>query len=184
MFISSMFAPMKNNLMIRTERLILLPLDTSYFASTYSYSTDLENTRFMVHMPKANKAEVMEFLSYTEAEWQKVKPAFYEYAVTYEGVHIGAVSVYFNSEFTHGEIGYIIDKHYHGNGFAHESAKAVIDMCVAMGVRSFTAHCDSENFPSIRVLEKLGMHFVSCRSGRKNRSSDEMRNENSYKLNL
>ncbi len=39
----------------------------------------------------------------------------------------------------------------------------------------FIAHCDSENIGSYKVMEKLGMSFVSCSEGRKNKASDEER---------
>ncbi|MBQ8523535.1 MAG: GNAT family N-acetyltransferase [Clostridia bacterium] len=175
---------MNNDIVIKTERLTLVPLGTQFIDSTFRYATDPANTGFMVHMPKASREEVSEFLEYAENEWNKETPSFYEFAVLFDNDHIGSVSVYFNDSFDSGEIGYIIDKNYHNRGFAYESAKSVIDMCATNGIKSFTAHCDSENFASIRVLEKLGMEFVSSKFGRKNRSSDEIRTENSYKLDL
>lgn len=170
---------------INTKRLTLVPLGPEFLLSAHEYSGDLENTRLMVFLPDADINETAEFLENSMAEWQKSKPMFYEFAILKDSEHIGAVSVYLSDDYTEGELGWIINKKYWGNGYATEAARAVFDFAVReLKVRRIFAHCDSENVASYKVMEKLGMTLVSRTRGRKNRSSDEDREELEYALEL
>lgn len=130
-----------------------------------------------------NCEEVEEFLSNVEKEWEKEQPSYYEFAVILDNVHIGAVSMYFDDSFDTGELGWIIDKNYWGKGYAFEASSAMVKKCLKdMNIRKFIAHCDSENISSRRVMEKLGMYLVEQYGGRRNRASDEMREECRYEM--
>lgn len=95
---------------ISTGRLLLRPLGKGDLASTASYAMDVENTKYMCFLPDETVEEVEQFLANVEREWRKETPEFLEFAVLYQGVHIGAVSVYFEKDA--GEIGWIIRKDY------------------------------------------------------------------------
>lgn len=166
---------------ISTGRLLLRPLEKGDLASTASYAMDVENTKYMCFLPDETVEEVEQFLANVEREWRKETPEFLEFAVLYQGVHIGAVSVYFEKDA--GEIGWIIHKDYWGNGFACEAAKALIDYVKAeRNVSHFLAHCDTENTASYRVMEKLGMRRTGEWGGRRNRSASEDSFEYRYEL--
>lgn len=165
-------------MMIQTKRLTLKPLGIEYLASVNKYATNFENTKWMVFLPKESIEETEQFLVNCDKEWKKVSPLFWEFAILLSDIHIGAVSIYFNEDYISGELGWIIDKKYWGNGYAYEAAKAVIDVCKKKrNMKKFIAHCDSENRASIRVMEKLGMKIIGKYTGRKNRASDEVREE-------
>ena len=169
---------------IQTPNLTLLPHGPKYLSSTHKYATDTENTRYMFHLPNASLEETQAFLTNAEKEWQKAEPSFYEFAVLFNGRHIGAVCVYFDDEGS-GEVGWIIDKDYWGRGFATEAAGGMIQYFRSeLGVRRFIAHCDSENIASQRVMTKLGFKLIDEYGGRKNRASDEERMERMYALEL
>lgn len=169
---------------ITTERLILKPLGMEYYDTVCKYSMDIENARYMVWLPKNNIEEVETFLSAVDQEWKKEAPSYLEFAIIFDNIHIGAVSIYFDDSFVSGELGWIIDKRYWGRGYAYEASRAVVEKCrAAMGIGKFIAYCDSENYPSRRVMEKLGMHLVEQYGGRKNRASDEIREECLYEMN-
>jgi RimJ/RimL family protein N-acetyltransferase len=51
-------------------------------------------------------------------------------------------------------------------------------------VKHLIAHCDAENIASYKVMEHLGMHLTSRSFGRKNKSSDEDREELMYEMQL
>lgn len=168
---------------IKTKRLILKPLGIQYLKTVFEYASDLETTKYMVWFPKKNLDETSDFLMGADKEWAKEKPEFYEFAVIFDGKHIGAVSIYLSQDMTKGEIGWIFNKKYWGQGFAEESAKALIDFAVdGLGLKKIIAHCDTENIGSYRLMEKLGMKRTSLIGGRKNRSSDEERMEYQYEL--
>ncbi|MCM1386349.1 MAG: GNAT family N-acetyltransferase [Bacillus sp. (in: Bacteria)] len=166
---------------IHTKHLVLKPLGKQYLKSTISYAMDYENTKYMCHLPDETVEEAEEFLTNVEAEWKKKKPKFLEFAIIYHDIHIGAVSVYFENDT--GELGWIINKNYWGNGFAYEAAKALIDYVkTEIKVNRFLAHCDTENAASYKVMEKLGMSRTGEWGGRRNRSATEDSLEYQYEL--
>ena len=56
------------------------------------------------------------------------------------------------------EIGYELFRRVHGNGYATEAARAVVEAAAATGRKRLWATVGSWNAPSLRVLEKLGFH--------------------------
>lgn len=168
---------------IQTKRLTLCPLGTKFLESTHIYVSDIENTKYMVRLPNETIDETREFLSYCEEEWKKEKPSFYEFAVLLDEVHIGAVGIYMNEAYDEGELGWIFNPLYHNKGYATEAASAIMEFTrTELGVKHFIAHCDTENYASQKVMQKIGLERVSCSGGRKNRSSDEERQEYKYEL--
>lgn len=168
---------------IYTKRLLLVPLGPQYLISTHKYSSDFDNTKYMIHLPNIDIIETQSFLDSVHAEWQKNSPQFYEYAILLDNEHIGAVSIYINKDNAEGELGWIICKKYWGNGFATEAAREIINFAIQeLKVTKFIAHCDSENIGSYKVMEKLGMTLVNKKRGRRNKLSDEDREELMYSL--
>ena len=170
---------------LKTERLILEPLSAKHYETTFRYSTDPENTKMMVYLPKESEEEVRDYLLKCEKQYQKDIPEYLEMAILLDGIHIGAVSIEFVDNNSVGELGWIISRDYWGNGYTVEAARALIDCCKEQyGLTHYIAHADSENHASIRVMEKLGMKFVKKYGGRKNRISDEIRDEVLYEISL
>ena len=166
---------------INTERLVLKPLGKEYLKTTIQYAMDYENARYMCHLPNDTVEETEAFLANAEEEWKKEQPQFLEFAITYNDIHIGAVSVYFEND--SGELGWIINKNYWGNGFAYEAARAVIDYSkTQMKVSHFIAHCDTENIASYKLMEKLGMNRTGEWGGRRNKSASEDSLEYQYEI--
>lgn len=168
---------------ITTQRLTLKPHGTQYLETTHRYASDIENTRFMTHLPNDSREDTLRFLQSVDAEWQKETPDFYEFAIQLNGTHIGAVGAYRDHDAL--ELGWIIDKRYWGMGYASEAARGLVDaLNRQLGEKRFIAHCDSENTASSRVMQKLGMLLVETSPGRKNRASDEERCECLYEMNI
>lgn len=168
---------------IRTKRLVLVPNGIRFLESTYEYTSDIENTRFMIYLPNESIEEAEEFLKQVESEWQKENQTAYEFAILYQGNHIGSIGFDVDEDRSLAEFGWYLSKKYWNMGLTTEAAEAVLDYAVnVVGVRHFIAHCDSENAGSYRVMEKLGMERKDCYGGRKNRSSDEERMELLYEL--
>ena len=166
---------------ITTERLQLQPLGSEYLESVNDYAMDYENTKYMCRMPNERIEETANFLQNVDVEWAKEKPEFYEFAILYEGEHIGAVGIYFENGI--GEIGWIINKKYWRNGFAFEAAQALVRYFIDyMGTTHFIAHCDTENTASYKVMEKLGMVKTGEYGGRRNRAAVQDSNEYRYEL--
>ncbi len=59
------------------------------------------------------------------------------------------------------DLGYRFMKKHWGNGYAYESAKHVLDYGFnTLNLKSIIGRAHIENIASIKVLQKIGMHFV------------------------
>lgn len=172
---------MKNCFHINTERLTLKPLGREYLETTILYAMDYENTKYMCNLPNETVGETEDFLTGVENEWKKEKPDFLEFAILYHDIHIGAVSVHLENDT--GEMGWIINKGYWGNGYAYEAAKALMNYAkTELKITRFLAHCDTENIASYKLMEKLGMRRTGEWGGRRNKSASEDSMEYQYEL--
>ena len=144
---------------IKTNRLILRPLSTSDLLTTHIYAADLEVTKYMIFLPNHNVDETLDFLKWCEKEWGKEHPNDYEFAICFDGKHIGAISLSRVDELCY-ELGWIVDKEHQGRGFATEAAQELVRLAKSLGAKKVIAHCDTRNIASRRVMEKLGMKFV------------------------
>lgn len=171
---------------LRTERLVLCPTGLKYLHSTYDYTSNPDNTRFMTHLPNASLAECADYLAKADEEWAKPQPAYCEFAILLDDEHIGGVGLFPDeSDPTRAELGWILHQKHWGKGIVTEAARALIHFAAhKRGIRHFIAHCDSENAASYRVMEKLGMIRTGYWRGRKNRLSDEDRGEYQYELDI
>lgn len=168
---------------INRNKIVLEPLGLKHLKTVHEYASDLENTKYMVHLPNETIEETRGFLEWKEVEWKKEVPGSYEFAVMLGDVHIGAVCAYLNENRTEAEIGWILNKNYWRKGYAFEAATLLVDFCKKeLNIHKFAAVCDTENIGSYRVMEKLGMKRVCERDGRKNRASEELSREYQYEM--
>ena len=168
------------NIEISTKRLLLKPLGSEYLQTVTDYAMDSE-IRYMIHLPNESIDETVSFLKNVDQEWEKENPEFFEFAVLYRNDHIGAVSIYFENGI--GELGWIVNKKYRGNGFAYEAADSLVKYFAAdRGTTHFIAHCDTENTASYKIMEKLGMLRTDEYGGRRNRSALQDSFEYKYEL--
>ena len=147
---------------IKTERLLLRPMNVSDLEIVHEYASDTENTKYLRFGPNESVEETTAFLSGIEKEWAKDAPDFFEFAIELDGKQIGAVCVYLDEKHESGEFGWILNKKYWGNGYATESALALKDHVVKnFKVKKLIAHCDARNTASARVMEKIGLKLES-----------------------
>ena len=168
---------------LSTKRLRLAPLGSQYLQTVLDYAMDAETTKYMYRFPMATREETAGYLAAVELEWEKDTPGYYEFAILYGARHIGAATLYFEGGI--GELGWILNKHYWGNGFALEAAAALVRyFSVHMGTSHFMAHCDTENVASYKVMEKLGMVRTGRQGGRRNRAASQDSFEYQYELKI
>lgn len=147
---------------IKTERLLLRPLNIADLETVHEYASDVENTRFMLYLPNRTKQETEEFLTRVTKEWEKEEPSFYEFAVVLNGLQIGAVSVSLDDKKEAGMLGWILNKKYHKAGYALEAALAIKDFALnVLHLKKIIADCDYRNEPSYRLMEKIGLKLES-----------------------
>ena len=148
--------------LIVTDRLILRPLEVTDLPTAHRYASDKEITRYMLNLPNDTEEETLKFITDAITEWNKEQPEYYEYAVTLDGYQIGGVCLYLTDDRKQGELGWILDREYHGKGYAFEAAQAMIDLAEQLGLESVFARCDSRNAPSDALMKRLGLTLESA----------------------
>ena len=170
---------------IHTNRLTLVPLSMEHLQTAYAYSSDPENTKYMMFLPVESIEETRKFIEDSQRELEKETPGYYEFAVLLGNEHIGSVNLYFDTAPDLGELGWLFLPEYQGRGYATEAAKGLLEWARDhLGIRRFIAHCDAENLASQGVMRRLGMALTDDTGTRKNRGSDELRREYAYTLDL
>lgn len=145
---------------VRTQRLTLRPVREEDVDRMLEYRNLPEVTRWLL------RTEV-DPVAFCEA-WRRAAENPYDHsmAVISAGVLIGTVSLDVVDGMgqpgmpprTEGEVGYIFDPDYGGQGYATEAVGAVVAHAFdRLGVRRITAGCFADNLSSVRLLEKLGM---------------------------
>lgn len=170
---------------IKTQRLLLRPLNISDLKTVHEYASDEENTRFMMYFPLRTKEETAEYLARVTKEWEKNEPTFYEFAVVRSALQIGAVSVYLDESKEVGELGWILNKQFQGHGYATEAALAIKDFALnTLHVKKIVAQCDCRNAPSYRLMERIGLHLESDNGVRTYEKRKESARELTYCLTI
>lgn len=150
---------MKNNI-IASERLLIRPITNSDTDAIHEYAGDKSIT-MMKHLPKETREETEAFVSYAVSEWNKENPNDREYVIVYEGNIIGGINLEYNHTKDACEIGWIVHKDYRNKGIASEAAKLLIEYAFnTLLVCKVTAHCDSSNVASEKVMKKAGMMLI------------------------
>lgn len=167
---------------IKSERLLLRPLNLSDLESVHEYASDKENTMYMYHLPREIE-ETSEFLTIVTEEWEKDTPSFYEFAIELDGVLIGSISVYLSDNRDSGDLGWILNKKYWHNGYASEAATVLKDFALNfLQVKKLTANCDYRNIASSRVMEKIGLKLERDNGIRVYPKKNETASELTYSL--
>ena len=135
---------------IKSERLNIRSFESKDGESLYEYLSDKDVVRYEPHDVFTRK------MSYDEASRRADDKNFYAVCLQ-NGKLIG--NLYFaKGDFDTWELGYVFNKHYWGNGYAEESARALLEYGFEnMNVRRVFAQCNPINEASWRLLERLGM---------------------------
>jgi ribosomal-protein-alanine N-acetyltransferase len=145
---------------IETDRLIIREFNEDDFKSIHTYASKPEVTMYLPFGPN-REMDTQIFLKKV-IDYQTLNPRYdYEFAVVLKqsniliggcGIHVTNVN---NKE---GSIGYCYDKQYWGNGYASESAHAIINFGFEkLNLHRIFATCHTDNIGSAKVIEKVGM---------------------------
>lgn len=134
---------------IKTERLLLRAYQPEDLVDLYEYLSDAEVVRFEPYRP-------MELSMVREEQAQRMENAeFIAVEQRATGKLIGNLYLA-EREFMAMELGFVFNRAYWGNGYAKESAAALINQAFADGTHRIFAECDPENTRSWRLLAALG----------------------------
>jgi RimJ/RimL family protein N-acetyltransferase len=153
-----MFAP---DWPIRTDRLLLRPFTEADFDSLYEMHSDEGVVRWLYNDART-RVQVVELLKVKIAGASVNAPGDWLCAAVESGETgrlIGDVSLLWASEqHRSGELGFIVHPAHHGNGYATEASRPLLDWAFGnLGLHRVIGRTEARNAGSSRVLEKLGM---------------------------
>lgn len=125
-----------------------------------AYDGQPDVTRYRSRDPHT-EAEAREFITAQENVEVGLKYKWLHLAVERRAVPgmIGTVCIKILSQPNGlGEIGWFLNPEHHGQGYAMEASRALIDFAFdTLGLHRLTAHCDVRNERSYKLMERLGM---------------------------
>lgn len=158
---------------IDTERLTLRPFCGGDFEAVHAYTSVPENTYFM-HWGPNDEAKTRDFLARCEENWATKPIMKYDIAVVLKAENkvIGGCGLYLtDKERNTAMLGWILHRDYWKQGYTPEAASAILKYCFdELKLHRVWANCNTENYGSYRVMEKIGMrregHFIKSSFGR------------------
>ena len=106
--------------MVSIRKLTLEDVET-----TFTYSSDFENTHYMLMVPFRTREETEAFITKCIEAYESEKPEYLSFAVTWNNLHVGEVFAYLSEK--EADIGWLIDKRYWGKGIATRAAKLLVE---------------------------------------------------------
>lgn len=170
---------------IHTERLTLRPSEVKDVYTSFEYTGNADNTRYMMYLPYKSIDEAKNYLRKAEEEWDKPddSASLYHFMIIMDGRNIGDISLEPDGDRYGAELGWVIHRDFWGRGITTEAALAVKDFAVnELGIKKLYAHCDSRNIGSYRVMEHIGMTLERDDGVRYDKLSGEPVKEFMYSL--
>lgn len=148
---------------VRTERLVLRPVEGRDHPALYAIRSRPEVARWLSGMPASYEV--------FEREWTSPERMDVTLTMELDGRVVGDVflrvtdawsqrEVAADARGTQAEIGWLVDPAYAGQGLATEAAHELLRICFEdLGLRRVTAAAFAENAASVRVMQKIGMRI-------------------------
>jgi ribosomal-protein-alanine N-acetyltransferase len=145
---------------VRTKRLVLRDLKEADRQAVHDYASDPEVVRYMDWGPNTEE-QTEDFIEQAIASQKEQPRRNYTLAIVLKAENklIGSCGLQAsNPDNQEGWIGYCLNRHFWGKGYATETAEALL----AYGFDQLNLHrifatCDPANVASAHVLEKIGM---------------------------
>lgn len=139
-----------------TDRLILRRPSLSDAAAILEYASDPEVTRYMTWQTHTDIQDTVEFLESSTQRWKSGEEFGWVITIKAEDQVIGAVGCRIKGYMA--DFGYVLNRNFWGRGYATEAANAVVSWVMSLPeIYRVWATCDTKNFASARVLEKVGL---------------------------
>ena len=153
---------------IQTRRLHLRPFGASDLDDLYAYHSRPEVTRFLYWDARTLEETQIDLRRKQADTSLTTEGAYLSLAVVLpeSAKVLGQVSLVWRSqEHQQGEIGFVFNPDYGGQGYATEAAQAVLALGFAeLHLHRIYGRCDARNVASYNLMERLGMrreaHFV------------------------
>jgi len=142
---------------LETGNLILREFTENDFDAVHRYASCVENLLYITWGPNTeDHTQAYIHMAITKAN--ETPCTDYQYAAVLKNTNqmIGACNLALSGD--EGEIGWILHKDYWKQGYGTEMGKALLKFGFdEVGVRRITARCNSENYGSYRIMERIGM---------------------------
>jgi len=143
---------------LRTERLILRPIEMSDSVAFFDIFSDVQTLQYWGREPVRTHQEA-EALIRKELDWAASESCFsWGIALADSNLLIGKITLFqFNEQNRRAEIGYVLDRGYWDKGYMTEALTAVLTYAFdALHLRRIEADTDPDNTASLALLEKFG----------------------------
>jgi RimJ/RimL family protein N-acetyltransferase len=145
---------------LETERLVLRPFGEDDFEALYAIQSDPAVTRYLPWDPRT-RDEVRESIE-RRIRGSVARPGEpLSIAVTLRdgGALIGDLTLFWSSfEHHQGEIGFVLDPAFHGQGYATEAARVLLELAFdGLRLHRVVGRLEARNRASAALLERLGM---------------------------
>jgi RimJ/RimL family protein N-acetyltransferase len=146
---------------VRTDRLLLRRSTPADFEATWAYRSDPAVADWLTRLPDS-RAQYQEWYASPQMQDTRV-------VVEHDGALVGElhlevkdgwaqVEVQDRAVGCEAEIGWVLAPEHQGQGYGTEAVAALLSICFEqLGVRRVTAGCFTDNVPSWRLMERLGM---------------------------
>jgi len=146
---------------LETERLILCKLSKDDAAFILELLNDASFLRFIGDKGVRNLYDARQYISTGPIEsYERLGFGLYLTKLKDGGVPIGICGLVKRESLKNVDVGFAFLAKFRGKGYAFESASAVLTHAkTALGLNRIVAVTSADNYDSIRVLKKLGLHF-------------------------
>lgn len=147
---------------LETDRLLLRKIEAEDLDDIFEFSSDPFVAHHMTWEVNRTKEETWEkFLKRALAGYEKGQSG--DAAIIFKKTRkvIGTCSyIDWSNQHNSAEIGYVLNRHYWGFGYATEAVKELIKFGFEhMQLNRIQGRCDHDNFASEKVMQKSGMLF-------------------------
>ena len=146
---------------LETEHLTLRRMKPDDAADMFEYARRADVTEFLTWNPHPDEAYTRDYLRMVQKQYEDGE--FYDWAVIHRasGKMIGTCGfTSFDDDNNAGEIGYVLNPVYRGQGLMPEAALEVMKFgFLRLNLHRITARYMEGNAASRRVMDKIGMSF-------------------------
>ncbi|MBO5111239.1 MAG: GNAT family N-acetyltransferase [Clostridia bacterium] len=146
---------------LQTERLTLRAMRRSDRQDMYEYASDPSVTRYLLWDIHPNEEYTGRYLDYVVSRYRIGDFTDWAVTVTETGKMIGTCGfTRIDADHRKGEVGYVLNPAYWGQGIAAEAVRAVLHFAFfRLKLNRMEAKFIRGNERSLRVMEKCGMQF-------------------------
>lgn len=147
---------MKDNNILKSDRLILRPFTMDDIRDVYLYASDPKVTEFLTWETHEDILETEQILN----NFYIGSNGIYAIELEIEERCIGCIDLRLDAENDKGSFGFVLNSNYWNQGYMSESLQLILDFAfIKLGLNRIESTHYLENKASGRVMEKCGMKY-------------------------